>query len=922
MGNYESYYLVDMWSKNTVQCVHYSSHVGELDAAGSITPLCIVTVLRVFGLSFVGNAQLVNILNRELGLPERKILKALDDACVFLRDGTYSLGCLNEYLSCSRGEAYIMKCPSGTVLDFAKKQCVENGNHGSFARSSAVLCQRNIDVLPAFDGDFLFLIHLEYFYGSVSKLLSIYCDVFVSLNNLLNTATFSSSELLEESEEFVECDTAPDARLRENTCLRSGDGYHGVGCSKYYIACVGGLSIVMNCPAKLRYDNITSRCEAPATVKACSRFIPAVVQRFLASPRDQIPTITTKACTTSGTVTARTSTTLSTVTARASTTSSTVSTLVTEPARVLAPEVPLEIIDDPDLIASLGVENVTTEIFLPPNPVNIAIYISCSSLPDGVYSLGCVPQYVVCVNEVGKLMSCANESLVFDETVGHCLEPEKVATCITEKLLEMSEQVETYVDTTVPLVTTTPLNILFSSTSGSRDVEQEGSSYFAELLNGVCEKQPEGFYSVGCNQVYVQCRSGREILLECSDRQLAFDSKKQECLPLAEVSECAYVFEDISTRSTNTVMPVLVTDVTTLSPISSTVSLDELLKKSSGVPSRTDSNPEVFACRGKMDGVYARNCSEVFVLCNNESAIIFHCQPNHVYDDSGKCIKRPEGCSPAPSKHEETTDDLKKLLPLESVKEKIMLIYQLEKEKLTLSGVEVPSESSKAVSPASVSPSETVSSVPVTATFVTTTRPSTVLSTTPVTFFPTMSSTTPATVFQTPSVDSTRMTAAPDNTHAMTEAPLPSSKSTFLVEEDDSTNGILYSAFSCRSSPDGVYPLPGSSLSVVLCHSGDSIVLTCPEGSAVNDKTLKCNKKNKSTRGKRLALFGLGLEAPLEVYPACYGMGYGVFTYGCSPFYYVSLPRYCNRFVCPASLVFSGAIQKCVPPAYVGACEK
>lgn len=49
MGNYESYYLVDMWSKNTVQCVHYSSHVGELDAAGSITPLCIVTVLRVFG---------------------------------------------------------------------------------------------------------------------------------------------------------------------------------------------------------------------------------------------------------------------------------------------------------------------------------------------------------------------------------------------------------------------------------------------------------------------------------------------------------------------------------------------------------------------------------------------------------------------------------------------------------------------------------------------------------------------------------------------------------------------------------------------------------------------------------------------------------------------------------------------------------
>lgn len=55
--------------------------------------------------------------------------------------------------------------------------------------------------------------------------------------------------------------------------------------------------------------------------------------------------------------------------------------------------------------------------------ISIISDISCQSFEDGVYSLGCVPQYVICVGGVGKLLTCPNSSLVFDEDTLECQEP-------------------------------------------------------------------------------------------------------------------------------------------------------------------------------------------------------------------------------------------------------------------------------------------------------------------------------------------------------------------------------------------------------------------------------------------------------------------------------------------------------------------
>lgn len=60
----------------------------------------------------------------------------------------------------------------------------------------------------------------------------------------------------------------------------------------------------------------------------------------------------------------------------------------------------------------------------------------------------------------------------------------------------------------------------------------------------------------------------------------------------------------------------------------------------------------------------------------------------------------------------------------------------------------------------------------------------------------------------------------------------------------------LISAFSCLFHPDGVYPLPGSLSSVVLCNSGDTVILNCPGDFVVNEKELKCVAKTQKTRGK------------------------------------------------------------------------
>ncbi|VDD96558.1 unnamed protein product, partial [Enterobius vermicularis] len=94
--------------------------------------------------------------------------------------------------------------------------------------------------------------------------------------------------------------------------------------------------------------------------------------------------------------------------------------------------------------------------------------------------------------------------------------------------------------------------------------------------------------------------------------------------------------------------------------------------------------------------------------------------------------------------------------------------------------------------------------------------------------------------------------------------------------------GEFYSAFSCRSHPDGVYPLPGSLSSIVLCHSGDAVILSCPEGLVMDERELKCVENGGRIRGKLAMEWDMGpspLGVRLSIMCHCLGIAIASFAH-------------------------------------------
>ncbi|VDD96168.1 unnamed protein product [Enterobius vermicularis] len=277
----------------------------------------------------------------------------------------YSLGCLKEYLACSGGSAFIVNCPFNTVFDQSVKQCLP--------KDKVPTCQREPTLDP------------------------IVIDVLL------------------ESKRFVEEDVVPPLDIQKSICSELGDGHHGHGCSSHFIACLMGVPRVMTCGARLRYDEASKRCLAPAAVESCASKIPDVVTVFNA--KAQKPGVVREKM-------------FETTVLRKPVVT------VASPINIISKLSSSPLCSETAILMDAKTEEAGV---LPlPEGDNVAVYISCQFSNDGVYSLGCVPQYIICVQGVGKLLTCPNSSLVFDEDTLGCQPPTKVAACIAQKLNVLS----------------------------------------------------------------------------------------------------------------------------------------------------------------------------------------------------------------------------------------------------------------------------------------------------------------------------------------------------------------------------------------------------------------------------------------------------------------------------------------------------
>ncbi|VDD97259.1 unnamed protein product, partial [Enterobius vermicularis] len=349
------------------------------------------------------------------------------------------------------------------------------------------------------------------------------------------------TSVLLESKDIARKDTVLPLDVQKNICAELGDGYHGYGCSSHFVACVAGEPRAMNCAANLRYDEASKLCLAPIAVQGCASHIPEAVITFQGET-ESLRAARVKAL--EATTVLLPMMVVETVTAAAIATSTTqvpvklVETVVT--ARTgTSTSPPLPLFTKTPLV----VESVTEkpEILRLPERTNVAVYISCQSFEDGVYSLGCVPQYVICVGGVGKLLTCPNSSLVFDEDTLECQEPGKVAACIAEKLSGLSESVELAVNMDTTTIAAPKISFLTDTSVESFPLlKEEITDEFPieQLLSEFCKGKEDGFYALGCNKNYVDCDSGIAALLRCDNEIFAFDEVSEECRPLSMVAAC------------------------------------------------------------------------------------------------------------------------------------------------------------------------------------------------------------------------------------------------------------------------------------------------------------------------------------------------------------------------------------------------
>ncbi|KIH42653.1 chitin binding Peritrophin-A domain protein, partial [Ancylostoma duodenale] len=115
--------------------------------------------------------------------------------------------------------------------------------------------------------------------------------------------------------------------------------------------------------------------------------------------------------------------------------------------------------------------------------------------PNGVFSLGCSVEFVVCSNDVAQMMTCP-EGLVFNAAEGYCDHKENCSEGGSGK---------------PPVVTSTP------------------ASSEPPISTEECSHLPDGKFGSQCGPSFVVCSNGVAYTMSCPS-DLVFDAKTNRCV--------------------------------------------------------------------------------------------------------------------------------------------------------------------------------------------------------------------------------------------------------------------------------------------------------------------------------------------------------------------------------------------------------
>ncbi|KAK6766735.1 hypothetical protein RB195_026174 [Necator americanus] len=451
-------------------------------------------------------------------------------SCAGRQTGYYSNGCTADFVYCNEGVATQMKCPSTLVFNMEKGYCdyVENCSADAPPPASLpqyggpqpqlqpvqppVLSPPRLDCTGRQNGHYSVGCSPDFVFCHDGVATMMKCPSSLVFNEQKGYCDYPESCLSGGSSAVPpppvsQSQLSPPSSSSGVNCAGRENGYYSTGCSGDFVFCSEGVATMMRCPTGLVFNEDMGYCDYPDSCSSESDGSTAQTQTPKPTPGSTKPgrpsgAFSPPATATSGECAGRQNGYYSNgCSSEFVYCNEGVPTAMKCPSSLVFNE-KMGYCDYPELCAS-GDQGS----YAPPEvskPSKSALSFVCPET-NGVFSLGCSVEFVVCSNDVAQLMTCP-EGLVFNAAQGYC---------------DHKENCREGLDQAKP--STTPS----APTS---------SDYKPPSISSECTDLPDGTFGSQCGSSFVVCSNGVSYTMSCPS-DLVFDAKKSRCVYPDECGE-------------------------------------------------------------------------------------------------------------------------------------------------------------------------------------------------------------------------------------------------------------------------------------------------------------------------------------------------------------------------------------------------
>ncbi|VDM41817.1 unnamed protein product [Toxocara canis] len=551
--------------------------------------------------------------------------------CSKLPDGFYGHACWRSFTQCSSGVASTVNCPGGLMFSPASRRCEYPSSECGFEAppASAPIASPMTDTpmaAPVDTGEIDCATLSNGVYGVSCSASFVECWdgrafmmrcslglVFSVKSRRCERAPIEcrDASALHAKSSMVQHPAEAPIVLGTVDCSITIDGVYGEACSSWFLICMRGRSVIRQCPQGLLFSPNASRCQFPPS--SCNHQPAApmlsVLPTHAPAQEAQEPSLD---CSrrrdgdySLGCVREFITCTNGMLRQRICPES-----LVFDgtKGRCVLPNECGHLASAPRDMPTAGpalVHVVEPAFSYPARPTAPVVDsdlsgLDCSSRRDGDYSLGCVREFITCVNGMLRQRICA-ESLVFDGTKGRCVFPSECG-----QLASAPPSLAAARPAFVP-----PIEPAFSYPE--RPTAPVVESDFSGLD---CSSRRDGDYSLGCVREFITCTSGMLRQRICPE-SLVFDGSKGRCVLPGECGQLA-----IARPS----MPVDLLAFVHTAPV---------------VDSDTSGSVD---CSKLHDGAYSLGCSSQYVVCSKGLSYAHNCPAGLVFVISTGLCDWPSKC--------------------------------------------------------------------------------------------------------------------------------------------------------------------------------------------------------------------------------------------------------------------------------------